>query len=116
MCVFYRVSRGIECGWSEFLFQLSALPMVQTLMGEEVIKSSKQLSISSHIEEGSADVVAIKFHHIFRVLIMLISGYVVGLVALTFEIDFNKDQKRNVKIHVLNVKRKIVPARNVHSA
>ena len=75
-----------EHGFVHYIMERLPAPIVQVLFGEETagLPSHEHL-ITSKIDEQSGDVMAIGWSHFERVLLMLISGILIGAFALFSE-------------------------------
>lgn len=87
-------------------------------VGRDSIPLSVQLKISSHVEEDSADVIAINYGHVNGVMYTLMCAIAVALLVLFCEIGHNKFTLRRTKplqqqVRIVNITRAI---RIIHSA
>lgn len=83
------ITRLVEHGFNIHVYERTITDLVGTAFGTEV-PLSVQLKISSHVEEDSADVMAINYGHVKEVIYMLLFGISLAFVALIVEIGRKK--------------------------
>lgn len=59
---------------------------------------SKSLLISGHVVENSADVIPLGWRHFYPVLYLLITGLIIGIIVLTFELLYDRHEKGSRKV------------------
>lgn len=83
----------MEHGFSVYGYECTAAPMIQSFFGSNSLLPSKQLKVSSHIDQFSSDVIAIRYSHISRVMVMLLCGTALGVIVLVIEHGINHTEE-----------------------
>lgn len=82
----FRIGRLGESGFVHYAFERGVTAIAESVHYEKGALPSHQGKVTSKVEEQSADVAAIEWHHIRNVLLMLIGAAFGGGTVLIIEI------------------------------